>query len=181
MKAGQERIFVQQYDNHNKYWIVRKGQDQVSAHVRNGRLGAAKGQVQPVKSFGSEWAADSFIESKISEKLLRGYREVTSQQFHLLSTQAALLGLNNKASIEWVEKVGSGYRVVEPSRLVSPDYTPALRVRLMTRDKEGYRDYRLLMDLEGCRELESGLPVGPGHPLEEFIQKVQAAVGAMVG
>jgi poly [ADP-ribose] polymerase len=59
---------------HNKIWrIVQNSDDTVVTY--NGRIGANI-VTNPIKQFCDSWAANSFVESKIKEKLKKGYNKI---------------------------------------------------------------------------------------------------------
>jgi poly [ADP-ribose] polymerase len=68
-----EKLVMSDVDgNNNKFWEATIMPD-FSVHVVNGRIGAS-GQKQAPKSFGSEAAANNFVDSKVREKNGKGYK-----------------------------------------------------------------------------------------------------------
>ena len=68
----QGKTFVNTKDNHYKFWhIVRKGTEVTTSWGRMGK------KIQTLdKSFGYEYAADTFMDQKIREKTRKGYEEI---------------------------------------------------------------------------------------------------------
>lgn len=74
---------------HNKFWSSEIRPDH-TVITRWGRLGT-KGQSKTFE-FNSDWAAQDFIDKKVTEKLRKGYREVEPEILDLKKLQAELTG-----------------------------------------------------------------------------------------
>ena len=59
--------------NNNKYWTATMDES-FTVHVEYGRVDCKKPQSQ-IKSFGSESAANTFIDSKVKQKEKKGYKQ----------------------------------------------------------------------------------------------------------
>lgn len=199
------QIFICQEGEHNKYWIIEKDPTSPSTVlVKNGRLGAEKGQIQKPNNRGTERGADRYIEEKIDEKKrLKGYYKITEQQFAVRSRQASIVGLQNKCSgLAWIEALPykyldeyQCYKKVPDSRLADPAYDPVLIVNLSTRKEYAGRvDFKLLFTPDATFEITGSIgsrdthcdfafrtvQVTPGHPLHELTEKVEAGLSLMV-
>lgn len=82
--------------NNNKFWKAEIGEDN-TVYVTNGRIGG-KGQNQPPKPFRTFQGAEHYLESKMREKINKGYEEFTGITDTGTSTRAS------KSEIEQVAK-----------------------------------------------------------------------------
>ena len=193
-------IYVCSEEGHNKYWIIdRDPTNPAIVLVKNGRLGSPKGTIQPPKDCGSEWSADRYIENKIDEKLRKGYRKIDENKFKQLTMQASVIGLNNKCDLmQWVEQIPSddqhyNFRNVGESRLMQPDYNPALLVSLTTKKAyAGQNSFRFLFTPDKSYEVRGYGVRGGVHqfevreitksdPLYDISSKVEAGMATVFG
>lgn len=128
-------MLIHRGKGHNKFWNAKKypSQNGIDVEVTYGRLGT-NGQSQ-VKSFTNEYAANMFIGKKKSEKIRKGYQEVSDRDFEVLVIQSEILGTANKLSdFDWLEQLDNGgFAPASNTRLSDPDCTPALKAKIETR------------------------------------------------
>ncbi len=177
----QEQFFIQQEEEHNKFYITSIDEKTFTATVRWGRLGV-KGQNQ-VKNFNSMYDAGRFIDGKISEKTRKGYRKIDKAKFDKLCVEAAIVGTQNKCNnLQWIEFVGDSlkFKPVTEDRLQSPECNPGIRVDVETKKAYGEQtSFRLLFTFDKAYDLRNGEPtlITKSSPIYELTQKVEEAVG----
>lgn len=184
----EERIVVQQSDEHNKFWAAHWDEPAREVKVRWGRLGTA-GQTQ-TKKFGSQYEAAIFISNKYNEKRRKGYKEtvdgkkIDRQLFEKMTIEAAIVGTQNKChEMQWVEIADEANGMFSPiteDRLFSPDCNPGMLVQLETRKEyDGETSFRLLFTFDKCFKVGRGhiTPITKSSDLYKMTQKVEEAIG----
>jgi len=192
-KFTEERILIQQDDEHNKFWAARLDESTMTVYIRWGRLGT-KGQSQ-TKQFGGRYAATNFMHTKFNEKTRKGYKDnirgetIDAGKLEQLSVAAAIVGTQNKChAMEWVEikstdANGCHFSKINSDRIYEPDCTPGLMVNMET--KKAYHSltsFCLLFtgDAAYLADPFTGVAyqkVSKQDPLYELTEKVEQAVG----
>jgi predicted DNA-binding WGR domain protein len=111
--------YICKVNSSNKFWgyTLLPG---TSLKVEWGRIGLA-GQNQ-VKSFGSPWDRQRFIDKKVGEKLSEGYEESSDEGLKVEVQTAQTMGHKNKIQrMEWVNLKGRSLQILnnyDPLKLI---------------------------------------------------------------
>lgn len=184
-KFKQENIVIQQSGYHNKFWMSQLDQKTFKVVIRWGRLGT-KGQSQE-KEFNAEYAALSFIRSKMDEKTRKGYQPISKKKFDELCIQAAVVGTSNKChAFKWVEiKDDQQFVTADELRLSNPECNPGIYVEIGTKKNYNNKNHfkivftfdRVYVIESGDSYLRAGGLVLKNNELYELTQKVEEAIG----
>jgi len=134
-------------EQHNKFWSFEV--NGTTVEIKWGRIGLdERGQT---KSFASDAAMQKFINSKVKEKIDKGYKEVTSQKLKEETKTAHTLGPTNKIyRMLWVSKKNNDLTQITK-------YDPKKYVYVEIQDSWRKHITRLLLAKQGSWELDDGI------------------------
>lgn len=152
-----EKILINSDGNHNKFWTIKLDEANCAVVIRWGRIGTT-GQTQ-VKTFDTITGACSFISSKLSNKVIKGYTDtingvkITKAMLDRLDIEAVIVGTQNKLDkFAWVEIVESSnthlyYKLLkDENRLYDPDCEPGILIEMQTRKEiDGRNNFVILL------------------------------------
>ena len=143
------KMWVCREDKHNKRWTYEiQGTTFVATF---GRIGL-KPQVRS-KPFRSLWQAKDHASKKMSEKVKKGYVNVTEEEYQLLLLQAEIVGTGNKVEeAAIVLKVDNNHAIeVAPEALSCPTLKPSFILSIRLRDKDGATEpYDLHIEMDAA-------------------------------
>lgn len=194
-KYKTETIVVHQGEGHNKFWAAQLDTNTFKVSVRWGRIGT-KGQSQE-KTFGSQYQAAGFIDSKLGEKRRKGYVEtfngqpIDSTKLEELCIEAAIVGTSNKChAMQWVEITSDdpatiAFSKIDQTRLMDPTCNPALLVDIETKKEYCGRSRFSILFTGDAAYFSSPNPsvvaksqrITPSHDAAELTGKIEEAIG----
>lgn len=136
-------IFINRENQSNKFWKYEV--NGLTVHVSWGRIGGTT--ESQVKTFSSHGSMHDFINTKVSEKLRKGYREASENELHKEIQTAKSLGIENKIQrLLWVELSGRTLRLLNA-------YDPAKYVYVEVLNSWSKEITRLLLSRGGSWQL----------------------------
>lgn len=140
-------IFINRENQSNKYWKYEV--NGLTVHVSWGRIGGTT--ESQVKTFSSHGSMHDFINTKVSEKLRKGYREASENELHKEVQTAKSLGIENKIQrLLWVELSGRTLRLLNA-------YDPAKYVYVEVLNSWSKEITRLLLSRSGSWQLNDSI------------------------
>jgi len=124
-------IYVNTLGTSNKFWIYESNSN-THVTIKWGRIGSI-GQSQ-IKQFYNKYKMDSFIETKVAEKINEGYKQVSDDEFAIHTKIAEAIGTGVKIDrVFFVEERGNWLNKLDGKKLHDPNIKPLLYVRIVGR------------------------------------------------
>jgi len=151
--AQEFQMWVHRGDKHNKFWTYDiTGSSFTATYGRIGTPGTSKS-----KPFHSQYSAESHALDKIHEKIRKGYKKVSEEEYKMLEICAQAIGATNKVEhMGLVIDKGTELFEITPEAAFDPSIQPSILIVFRLRDKHGATDpFHMLLNGDSAYDLGS--------------------------